>query len=492
LPITLAWDIASRFIKPRRYRALLVLALVSGGTGLSPLMHLIIEQPHGMDPGWSAAERLIASQRFIGNRDQPNANSIPAALGETLFPPMATNQKTSADFEARELPQETFGYQFFVGDYHPPLGGFFLLLLALALIAALETEAIGATGQALLGITLPAVIATNTWVLPLQAVLIAAWVAYRYWRKTPPNWAMLAGGGMLGFALIYPFLAGFAAHAIDTPIRFVSMQDHTPLSRFIGQHWPLMALILLGLIQPSTRKLSITFALTFGFLLLMSELIYVDDPSGGKYERTNTTMKWWGWIWAGGLVSLGVLSLASQARFARWGAAATLGLVSLLSYDVARYFVLTGKADLGRLDGYHWIVRDNGNRGLFNYLHAAPNGIVLENQYGDAYTTTTTYALFAGKPALLGWPAHLQTWHGDVSDAWQLQRQIKSFYAGELANSLDWLLANHVYYVVWSPAENGKHPDAFAEIGRQIGGAYAWHGFYDAADAHVGVWVRKQ
>jgi hypothetical protein len=73
-----------------------------------------------------------------------------------------------------------------------------------------------------------------------------------------------------------------------------------------------------------------------------------------------------------------------------------------------------------------------------------------------------------------------------------LQRQIKSFYAGELANSLDWLLANHVYYVVWSPAENGKHPDAFAEIGRQIGGAYAWHGFYDAADAHVGVWVRKQ
>jgi hypothetical protein len=464
---------------------------VTGGTGFSPLLHLVIRQPDGIDTSWGAAERIIASQRFIGNMELPSPNRITTPLGKALFPQPKPEQKSTPGFEARELPEETYGYQFFLGDYHPPLGGYFLLMLALALIVAVETGGIGRIGQALLALTVPAVIVTNLWVFPLQGFLLAGWIAYRYWQRTPPDWVALMGGALFGSALIYPFLTEFTAQAIATPIKLVSGQDHTPFTRFMGLHWPLLGLILLGLFQLSTRRLSMTFALTFGALLLISEFIYVDDPSVGKYERTNTTMKWWGWIWAGGLVSLGTFCLAGRSRLIRWVAISILVLISVQTYDLARYYILTGKSDMGYLSGHHWYTRDVNNRDLVNYLQAAPYGILLENQYDNAYTNTGIHALFTGKTALLGWPAHLLTWHGGVPDVWALMGQIKSFYAGSLPGSLDWLLANNVRYVVWSPADNGRQPQAFPAISRQISSRYVWQGFYDLGDAHVGVWVRK-
>ena len=491
LPVTLAWHFTSSFLKTRGLRLLLLLALVTGGTGFSPLMQLVIGQPAGVDPSGGVAERIIASQRYIGNMELSTAQHFTTGLGKKLFPPLPGEQKPSPDFEPRELPEETFGYQFFLGDYHPPLGGYFLLLMALALIVAVETGGVGWIGQALLALTVPAVIVTNLWVFPLHCFLLAGWVGYRYWQQSPPDWGALLGGALLGSALIYPFLTEFTAQAIATPIKLVRGDDHTPWTRFLGLHWPLLVLVVLSLFQPSTRRPSLALALTFGALLLISEFVYVDDPSGGKYERTNTTMKWWGWIWAGGLVSLGTLTLASKTRFIRWAAILTLGLVSLQAYDLASYYILAGKQDRGYLSGHRWYTQDRHNRDLFHYLQAAPYGILLENQYGNAYTNTGIHALFTGKTALLGWTAHLLTWHGAVPDVWALMDEIKSFYAGTLPNSLDWLMANKVRYVVWSRADNSKHPQAFPTLSQQIGSRYVWQGFNDAGAAPVGLWVRK-
>jgi len=244
--------------------------------------------------------------------------------------------------------------------------------------------------------------------------------------------------------------------------------------------------------QPSTRKISIMFALTFGLLLVISEVFYVDDPSGEQYERTNTTMKWWGWIWVGGLVSLGSVCLGSTARYARWGAVVTLALVSVVAYDEARYFILNDKVDMGHIEGHHWYTNNSANRDLFKYLKTAPDGIVLENHYDHAYTNTGIHALFSGKTALIGWVAHLGTWHGEISDVWMLEGQIQAFYKAELPNSLDWLIANNVQYVVWGPVENGKVSHAFSMIDQQIASRYTWKGFAEGEDARIGVWVRKR
>jgi hypothetical protein len=462
---------------------------VSGGTGISPLTHLIIHSPDPLPADKvesDASDRMVTSQRFIGLMDQ----GINTPLGERLFPRMKPEQKPTPDFEPRELQMESYGYQIFLGDYHPPLGGYFLLLLALALIGAIEAGAVGPLGQALLAATVSVVLVTNTWVFPLQGALLLGWVGYRYWQKNPPDWLWLVGGGLAALALIYPFLTDFAVNAQSTPIRLTSAMDHAPLTRFIGLHWPLMVLIVLSFLNPTTRKLSIALAITFGLLLLVSEFIYVDDPTGGKYERSNTTMKWWGWIWCGGLVGLGTLCLGSSARLVRWTATVTLLLVSVYVYDVGRYYVVTGKGGMGHLSGHNWLTQDAITRDVFNYLKAAPRGIVLENEYGYAFTNTTVYALYANKPALLGWPLHLVTWHGEVPDVWALNTQIQSFYAGTLPDSLDWLLGNKVRYVVWTGTESEKNPKAFELIRQQIDSRYQWKEFYVAGDFRVGLWVR--
>ncbi len=232
-------------------------------------------------------------------------------------------------------------------------------------------------------------------------------------------------------------------------------------------------------------------ALTFGVMLLLSEFVYVDDVTGGKYERTNSTMKWWGWIWCGGVAMLGTLCLGSPSRRVRWAAVITLLLVSVYAYDLGRYYFLAGKTDRGQLSGHHWLTQDRTAKAMIHYLGEAPNGIVLENQYENAYSNTSLYALFTGKPALLGWPMHLVTWRGEVPDVWVMKDQVTAFYAGNLPGSLDWLQANQVRYIVWSGEENNKHPTAFNQITQQISSRYAWKEFYVAGEYRVGVWVLR-
>lgn len=485
LPATLAWEFAGYHIKNIPARILLLLVLMTGGTGISPLAHLIYRSD-GAAPASDASEKVVASQRFIGVLDK-NVNT---ELGKALFPALKPEQKPAPEFEPRELQMESYGYQIFLGDYHPPLGSYFLLLLALTLIAAIEAQAVGRIGQALLAATVPVVLVTNSWVFPLQGLLVLSWIGYRYWLKNPPDWVWVFGGGLLALALLYPFLSGFAVNAPGASIRMTAATDHTPLNQFIGQHWPLLLLIALGLFAGGSRKLSVAMAVMFGLLLLMSEVLYVDDITGGKYERANTTMKWWGWIWCGGIASLGALCLGSASRAVRWTAALTLLLVSVYAYDLGRYFIVTGKDDLGRLSGHHWMTQDPSNKALINYLRNAPYGIVLENEYGNAYTNTSLYGLFTGKPVLLGWPIHLLTWRGDVPDVWALNAQIQKFYTGDFSGSLEWLLLNDVQYVVWSGAENDKNPQAFAKIQQQISSRYAWKEFYAADEYRVGLWVR--
>lgn len=490
LPAALAWEIVGQYIKTTWLKVLLLVALVSGGTGISPIVHFL----QHIDPAVKAdqyankiSDQIVTSQRFIGLMEKENNTE----LAKSLFPPLTAAQKPTPNFEPRELPMETYGYQIFLGDYHPPLGGYLLLMMALALIVALEANAIGNIGQAALAATIPIVIVTNTWVFPLQTALVLAWIGFRYWDKRPPNWFALIIGGGSALTLLYPFLSEFALHVQNTPIRFVSMIDHTPWRHFIALHWPLLVLLTLGMIEPTTRKLSMTFALTFAALLFISELIYVDDPTGDKYERTNTTMKWWGWIWCGGLVALATVCLNSQVRWIRWLTIFCLISISTYAIDLVRYYIYSDKTDAGQLSGHRWMTHDSATNAMINYLIAAPAGIVLENQYDNAYCNTSLYALFTNKPAMLGWPMHLLTWRGDVPDVWITKDQVIEFYTGKKTDSRDWLLANDVQYIIWTAEENSKQKQAYAVIDQQIKPDYLWKPFYTAGDYRVGMWVRQ-
>lgn len=500
LTVSLIWFVASQFINKVSLRVLLVATLVFGGTGLSPVLHLVYKDPNiprvsdqqNQNRYRSALEakardNIINSVRYIGgSRDNARSSDRDVRTGVANIllpetePPAGTKLKMV-------LPSENFGYQYFVADYHPTLGGFFLLLLSLALIVCVENKRMENLSQALLAACVPIMMITNTWTFPLLVLLICGWLAFRLIYRKPIAWAWLIGGGVAATLLIYPFLIGFAGRSLSTPVRFVPWEEHTPLSRFVALQWPVILVLAFGFFEPKYRKLSVALSSVWLGLLVLSEVIFIDDPTAAQYQRTNTTMKWWGWIQVGVFVSVGSICLGSSKRWIRWSTVAVFVLVNAVVLDLTRYWLHSGKYNAGKLSGHHWYTGNATNRQMFEYLQEAPRGIVLENVLGNAYTNSTIYGIFNEKPVLLGWPSHLMTWHGNVPRVWILNDEIKQFYRGEMKDPIPWLLSQDIQYIVFRPEDDDQK---FETIHNQIKSHYAWHEFNHARNRHTGIWVR--
>ncbi|MBX2857563.1 MAG: DUF2298 domain-containing protein [Cellvibrionaceae bacterium] len=500
LPLTLAWSISKRFVASTGLRILLVCTLAFGGTGLSPILHLAYQSPKAPASQSEQAKKryhselesrargnIIGGVRLIGgglDNSRENDRNVIKPVADVLLP--VTDR---GDKQRMVLPAENFGYQFFLGDYHPSSGGFFLLVLALALIVSAEYGKQARVSQVLLAGLVPVMMITNTWTFPLLVLLIGGWLAFRFFYKKSIDWLALIGGGLAGTFLIYPFLIGFTANSLPTPIRFVNGDLHTPISRFLAMHWPMLLLVVFALFEKKYRRLSLTFAVTWFALLLISEFIYIDDPTGSQYQRTNSTMKWWGWIHTGVIVMLGALCLGSSVKWVRWATAAVFLCVNVVAFDLFRYWVYSGRFYQGKLAGHHWFTQTATNRMMFEFLKEAPQGIILERVIKNAYSNTSIYGVFNHKPVLLGWPSHLLTWHGSVPRVWVLKDEIDKFYKAELDDPLEWLASHNVEYVVFSPSDDNKKFDA---INAAIKSTFVWHEFEHSRKRHTGIWVKVQ
>lgn len=502
LPITLAWDFTQCFLSQHWKRWLIIITFALGGTGATVFVHLDHQDFDKTNPANQASQRMWASQRFIGLYDQ----QLKTDIGKQLFPVVSNNKR-----KPLELPLEDFGYQFYVGDYHPPLGGFFLLLMGLTLIGVLETRrdalfisestadstpkifkflcSQNALLQALLAFTIPAMIVTNAWTFPLQLALVTGWICWRLFNRQRPDWLALIFGTVTGFLLLYPFLIGFTNKIVATPIKLVRSAEHTPIRQFLAMHWPLLLFASLALFQKKHRRIGLCFGMIFLGLLMISELIYVDDPTGSRYERTNTVMKWWGWIWSGGLVALATLLLAGNNRWLQTITVTALMIINIYIVDIARYWWYTSKHNAGKLNAASIYTHDATVRDMFNYLEKAPYGIVLENCYGDAYTDSGIYSAFAAKPTVLGWPSHVSLWRGGISRVWHLKDDIQRFYAGNMIDPEKWLLANKIQYIVWN-TNDIKQPNTWKKISNAIVDNYYWISFQPRHLSPIGFWVR--
>lgn len=493
LPITLAWDFTSRFLAQRWAKILLVATLAIGGTGATPFVSLIYDREPDTPIAFEINDRTWGGARFIGGFDQ-KANT---PLGKALFPPSAAG--LPEDQKPRVLPSENYGYQFALGDYHPPAGGFFLLLLAIALIGALEAGVLRRTNEtrlltALLGLSVPLQIATNTWVFPLQGLLVGAWAVWRQLTKRPPDWVALIGGGLLGGALLYPFLTGLANQPSASAVSLVTAGDHTPWRPFVAALWPVLLFIGLGLglgaARRDWRNLVMPVAVGCLAILLLSEFVFIDDPTGGIYQRTNSTMKWWGYLHTAVIAGLGTLLLASSSKAVRATVVASLVLLNAYAFDLYRYWSTTPKTEFGQLRGDGVYTRDEPTREMLRYLEAAPEGIVLESIGCGAFCDSGIHALFAGKPLLLGWPMHVQTWRVKVGGMWVRKEEIERFYRGELTQPAEWLVANNVDYIVWT-RRDAANTAAWQTVQNAIGTRYGWREFGRDNGNAIGLWVRS-
>jgi hypothetical protein len=481
LVLGLAWEFLTLLRVRLGGKLLSLAALAIGGTGLSPLLHVIKTAPSADFLSYtSAVDALIFNSRFLGYFD----NSVASATWQSALGDVPHSVR---------LPVETFGYQYAIGGYHAVLSGFLLQFLALTVMAAIprSSQAVRARLDFILGLTVPLALCSHAWVFPLQAALVGAWTLWD--RRNSGEWHLLSvgAGAAAGVVLLLPFLAGLGTASGHMQMALVTAEAHAPIVQFLMVWWPLLVLVLAVPIAGVTRSFAGFLAVFFLALLIFAEFFNAPDGTyRDDFLRFNPALKWWGWIFTGGVFSLSAALLAGTSRVGRIVAASVLVLISVFAIDAGRYLVFRSHAFAGEIDGKGFYAQDRGNGRMLSYLTDAPPGIVLENIYDEFPRDTGIYGSFAQKPNLVGLPYVLEVWKKDLPELPPLVAKIESFYAGTLLDAARFLTDHDVRYVVWSIRES-KNVEAWQSIMQAIDADYRWMEFSATPEAHIGLWIRR-
>jgi uncharacterized membrane protein len=264
--------------------------------------------------------------------------------------------------------------------------------------------------------------------------------------------------------------------------RFIPSGIHTPL--ILGAILLAPALIVLAAsfldkAHPLFRSLAWFWIAAFA----ISEIIFVDDLYAGKYTRFNTTLKWWGWTYAGALLTIAPRNLCSLSRACRFTTMGALLLSCVFAWDLGRHFITVPKPHAGQLEGSATITGDPAAARLISYLRQQPPSIVLQNLDRGSYTLAPGIVMFSGHNALLGWPDHERVWRGNMPEIGHRETEVRSFYDGTLPGPVEWLHANNVQHVLWLASDHAAHPGIWERLNQQLAPTFEWR--------DIGVWSRR-
>jgi hypothetical protein len=178
------------FMSCRKYwvRTLVIAGFVLGGMGTTLFVHLT-----------DTSIRPWTSMRYIGSAPMDKA-------------PVGTWLKSYAGrYVHMELPGEPFSYSIYLGDYHAPLSGYYLLGLG-AMAMMLWGRFRKRRYAAIVGCTVTWTLLANTWLLPLQVIGVAAWLLYNH-RDARALLSSVAAGAALVWMLAWSYLSAFTASA---------------------------------------------------------------------------------------------------------------------------------------------------------------------------------------------------------------------------------------------------------------------------------------
>ncbi|HEY3739645.1 MAG TPA: DUF2298 domain-containing protein, partial [Bryobacteraceae bacterium] len=366
-----AAGVAAYIAGAKRRESLISLgSFLFGGTGASILAPYMMRPAH-----------LHEGMRFIGEAAVPE--KVTSSWGLKLL-----DLSRVAALKTMKLPAETFGYLVPLGDFHPPMGGFLLLMLALLSIALIENEAELRYAPAILAATVPMLAATNAWNLPLQGLLAGGWVGWRLLRRAVVPWKSLAAGAAAGLLLVSPFLVSFSRHALGygVHLRPVLLDEHTPPLLWLIVFAPYLLLLAAAAWSARLNSTARWWTCFWAAMLILTEFFFADDAYINEFNRFNSTLKWWPWIMAGMLITLGPLVVSSKRRFTRWAGTAALVLVMSFAGQVASNLINSPARRPIRLDGSGWLASDPAQSSILDFLRGQPPGIVLQRLEADSFT----------------------------------------------------------------------------------------------------------
>ncbi len=390
-----------------------------------------------------------------------------------------------------ELPMETFSFALADGQFHPPQTGIVLLAFTALLIAAQE---MGATGRqrfvnhALLAATIPMGLIGNIWIAPLQAMLLGGWLLYRTFRGERMHWVAVLAGGGAALLLAYPHLLEFTRlHGSPAPLRLTLFDrhgeagellpgEHSPLGDWLLMFWPVLILLVLSGFGRVRAATAVFLAVGWNTAVVFSEFVFADDFCAGAWNRYNSTLKWWPWIYTGVFLTVGSLNLGSPNRFCRWASFVTIALTLSYGVNLGRHFLGMPKPAVMKLEGSNWIASVPAMKDLIFALSARPDGIALESGDPRSNTEVTALSSFAHKASFLGWPVHEEgLWRGPTPQVSKRQADINLFYKDQLPDPVNWLLGNNIRYILW--LQRDQDP-AFLTLRDKLRSRYSWHGVF--------------
>jgi hypothetical protein len=456
-------------------RTAVIACFVIGGTGVTILDHFTDKE---VSP-WT-------TMRFIGSAQMDKPPLGPWLKAYNNNYPIVTDNNY-----VMELPGEIYSYVVFLGDYHAPLSGYYLLgLCAMAMLLWTRSQLYRYAAMA--GCTLTWTLLANTWVLPLQGLAVAMWlgVNWRDWRRLVPA---VATGAALVWLAAWVYLSAFtaAASGYDTAVRLVPWVEHTPPLLFVLFFLPTIAFIVLGFVSGNAqgRRLAMLWLL----LLLFTEFFYVDDEYSGHFDRFNTTLKWWPWVMAGTLMTLAPVVLEQARR--RW--VRVVGFVFCLypcfyAYDLWKPMWTGPKDSMGKIEGTNYLTRDEFPRLMLGRLKVEKPGVVIERpDEKGGFTNSAVIPLFAGQRMWLGWWGHELLWRENREDVRRRHDRLMLFYSGGIPDAGKWLVAQGIDYVLWY--RPGDTPEMWEKINKAVSPEYVWTDIltYQNEDGRrVGLWKR--
>ena len=466
----IVWETTMYHTRSRTYSYVVLIGMLIGATGISPLIEFI-RTPQFID------QPLIAAMRFIGASE----------LNTSLAPLFASPGR-----EVQNYPLESFGYTLFIGDYHPPLSSFLVLCMYASALLLWMRDRQKTIYVYIMSLALPLTLICNAWVFPLLVIAYVGWIVYCYQMGIAIPWRAIIVSVVGGFFLAYPFLSYFAQQSLGASIKMTPAAQYSPLVLVLLQHWPAILMVALLALNKEYRAFSLYILVAYVVMMLVSEILYVEDNLSGSSNRTNTGMKWLGWIYLFGYLMAAWLAYSTKVAWQRVALYALIIIPTFAqgAYMAKHYSKIMGNAHRGQLEGHAWLTDNRSVADMLDYLKAAPDGIVLEYNAKGQYTQGSALSMFAVKPVFLGWSTHLFTW----GKSWDLvgprKAQMDQFYGGDLPDMNEWLLRNDIRYVVWSPRETDTI--AFNRIQKNISKDYYWKSFNgNNTAAPVGIWVKK-
>jgi hypothetical protein len=300
-------------------------------------------------------------------------------------------------------------------------------------------------------------------------------------------------GAAVATGLEYPYLVEFTqqSNGNNVEFRLTGHDDHTPWLGWLITFWPVLGILILGAFNRERRPFSIFLVVIWSIALVATEFTYNHDLYGGPWGRFNSTLKWWQWVYAGIILTLGANNLGSRSRLCRYGTLGLLVPTLVFAYDLGVQFAAGPKDSVGQLSGAAWINRDIVLRDMIVELASRPDGVTLESGLDMANTESPAITLFANKQSLLGWPWLEEALRGSFIEIPERFDQINKFYLGKSPEPLRWLIHNNVRYILWLPRDNADNNSRFLPILDAIKSRYYWHGTYgNNRDFAIGFWER--